>query len=83
MLKDIPPNIRVLSLMKKIELLTKYYNSSYDDTFDNLHLKGDNLFSTYAKFFEKLTFLTPLIRTYACVHQGIKNVSFSKILRTY
>ena len=45
--------------MKKIELLTKYYNSSYDDTFDNLHLEGDDLFSTYAKFFEKLTFLTP------------------------
>ena len=29
-------------------------------------------FSTYATFSEKLTFLTPLIRTYVCVSGGKK-----------
>ena len=36
--------------------------------------------STYAKFPEKLTFLTPLIRTRACAYQGVRNVSFSENL---
>ena len=35
----------------------------------------DHLFSTYTKFFEKLTFLTP-IRT--CAYQAVRNVSFTK-----
>ena len=34
-------------------------------------------FSTYAKFSENLTILTPLIRTRTCAYQGVKNVSFS------
>ena len=32
-------------------------------------------FSTYVKFSEKLTFLTPW---YACAYQGVRNVSFSE-----
>ena len=32
--------------------------------------------STYAKVFEKLTFLTPLIRTRTCPYQGVRNVRF-------
>ena len=37
-------------------------------------------FSMYVKFFEKLTFLTPLIRTGTCVYQRVRNVSFSENL---
>ena len=37
----------------------------------------DHLFSTYAKFSEKLTFLPPpLIPTRTCAYQGVRNVSF-------
>ena len=35
-------------------------------------------FSAYAKFSEKLTFLTSLIRTRTCAYQGVRNVSFSE-----
>ena len=35
-------------------------------------------FSTYAKFSEKLTCLTPLIRTRTCAYQEVRNVSFSE-----
>ena len=38
----------------------------------------DHLFSTNAKFFEKLTFLNPLIRTRSCAYQGVRKVSFSE-----
>ena len=41
-------------------------------------LLRDHPFSTYAKFSEKLTFLTPLIRTRMCAYQGVRNVSFSE-----
>ena len=40
-------------------------------------LLRDHPFSTYAKFSEKLTFLTPLIRTRMCAYQDV-NVSFSE-----
>ena len=33
-------------------------------------------FSSYAKFLEKLTFLTPLIRTLTFAYQGVRNVTF-------
>ena len=36
------------------------------------------VFSTFAQFSEKLTFLTPRIRTYTCAYQGVRNVSFSE-----
>ena len=36
----------------------------------------DHPFSTYAKFSEKLLFLTPLILTRMCAYQGVRNVSF-------
>ena len=36
-------------------------------------------FSTYAKFSEKLTFLTPETHTYVCV-SGVRNISFSENL---
>ena len=39
--------------------------------------RGD-WFSKYAKFSEKLPFLTPLIRKRSCVYQRVRNVSFSK-----
>ena len=38
---------------------------------------GDHSFSTYAKFSEKLTFLSPDSHTYVCGSGG-KNVSFSE-----
>ena len=34
--------------------------------------------STYAKFSEKLTFLTPMISNCTCACQGVRNVSFSE-----
>ena len=47
----------------------------------NTPLLMGHLFSTYAKFYEKLTFLTPDTQTYA---RDVKNVSlFRKKLRTY
>ena len=38
--------------------------------------KRDYSFSTLAKFFEKLTFPTPLTGTRTCVCQGVRNVIF-------
>ena len=38
----------------------------------------DHSFSTYAEFSEKLTFLTPLIRTRILCVSGVRNVGFSK-----
>ena len=35
-------------------------------------------FSTYAEFSEKLTFLTPWLRTSACAYQEVRNDSFSE-----
>ena len=32
----------------------------------------------YAKFFEKLAFLTPLIRTRKCAYPGVRNIIFSE-----
>ena len=43
-----------------------------------LNMPRDYSFSTCAKFSEKLTFLTPLIRTRTCAYQGVRNVSFSE-----
>ena len=43
-----------------------------------LNTLPDHSFSTYAKFSKKLTFLTPLICTRRCVHQGVRNVSLSE-----
>ena len=43
----------------------------------NGQLHSDHSFSTYAKFFNKLTFSTPLIRTRTCLYQGIKKSWFS------
>ena len=44
----------------------------------------DYPFSTYAKFTEKLTFLTPwCAHERVCAYQGITDVSFRKILRKY
>ena len=40
----------------------------------------DHLFSTYAKFSEKLIFRTPLTRTSTCVHQGVRKVCYSENL---
>ena len=40
------------------------------------HSFRDHSFSTYAKFSEKLIFLTPLIGTRAYSYQGVRNVSF-------
>ena len=40
-------------------------------------------FGMYAKFSQKLTFLTPLIRTYMCVSRGQEILVFRKILCTY
>ena len=40
-------------------------------------LLRDHSFSTYAKFSEKLIFLTP-IHTRTCAYQGIRNVSLSE-----
>ena len=37
---------------------------------------GDHFFSTFTKFPEKLTFLTPLIGKGTCAYQGLRNVSF-------
>ena len=45
-------------------------------------VKGHPL-RTYAKFSEKLTFLTPQIRTRTCAYEGVGNVSFWKILGTH
>ena len=41
---------------------------------------GGHPLSTYAKFSEKLTFLTPLIRPRTCAIQGVRNVNFSENL---
>ena len=38
----------------------------------------DHSFETYAKFSEKLTFLTPLIRKSTCAYHGVKNARFSE-----
>ena len=51
--------------------------------FEGLNREWGHPLSTYAKFSKKLTFLTPLIRTRRCAYQGVRNVSFSKILRMY
>ena len=40
-------------------------------------INRDHSFTTYAKFSEKLTFLTP-IRTRTCAYQGVRNVGFSE-----
>ena len=45
-------------------------------------VKGHPL-STYAKFSEKLTFLTPQICTHTCAYQGAGNVNFWKLLRRH
>ena len=42
----------------------------------------DHSFNVYAKFSENLTFLTPL-RTHTSRFRGVRNVSFSEILRMY
>ena len=41
-------------------------------------LKGDHLFSTYAKFSEKLTFLTSLLRTCKWAYQVVRNLFFPR-----
>ena len=33
-------------------------------------------FSTYAKYYEQLTFVTPYTHTCMCAYQGVKNVNF-------
>ena len=38
----------------------------------------DHSFSKFAKFSEKPTFLTPLIRTRTDAYQGLRNISFSE-----
>ena len=45
-------------------------------------VKGHPL-STYAKFSEKLIFLTFQIRTHTCAYQGAGNVNSWKILRRH
>ena len=42
-----------------------------------IEIRGHPL-SMYAKFSEKLTFLTPLTRLRTCAYQGVRNVSFSE-----
>ena len=39
---------------------------------------GDHSFSTYAKFPEELTFLTPMIRKRMFEYQGVRNVKFAE-----
>ena len=54
-----------------------------DETAFPRRYQKDHSFSTYAEFSEKLLFLTPLIRKRKCVYQGVKELVFRKILRTY
>ena len=39
--------------------------------------------STYTKFSVGLAFFTPCCREGTCVYQGVRNVAFRGILRTY
>ena len=45
--------------------------------------EGDQWFSTFAKFPEKLTFRTPLIHKCTCAYQGEGNVGFYGNFATY
>ena len=54
-------------------MINKILNTSQIDKV----LRGRS-FSTYGKISEKLTFLTPLIRTPMCAYQRVRNVSFSE-----
>ena len=47
------------------------------------YITRDHSFSKYANFSEKTNISYPLIRTRTCACQEVRNVSFSKILRTY
>ena len=38
---------------------------------------------TRAQNFQKTNISYPLMRTHMCAHQGVRNVSFRKMLRTY
>ena len=38
----------------------------------------DHSLRTYAKFFEKVNFFYPLLRTCACADQGVRNISVSE-----
>ena len=51
--------------------------------FWNIIQDRDHPFSTYVKFYAKLTFLTPLIRTLTCAYKKVRNVSFSENLPTF
>ena len=53
-------------------------SSVFKVDFEKLFPAKDHSFSTFAKFSEKLTFLTPLIGTLICVYQGVRDVSFSE-----
>ena len=43
-----------------------------------LFILKEYTFSTYGKFFKKITFLTPVMRKPMCVYQGPKLVNFSE-----
>ena len=43
----------------------------------------DSSIKYVSKIFRKANISNPLIRTRTCAYQGIRNVSFRKILRTY
>ena len=52
-------------------------------TFRKVHNVRDHLFSTYAKFLEKLTFLTPWYAHELVRIRGWEMLVFREILRTY
>ena len=64
-------------ITKPVELITSLLK------YGKLEYVKDYLFSTFAKCSKQLTFLAPLIRTRMFAYQGVRNVSFQKILRTY
>ena len=63
--------MRTFVLEHRVKIIQKFYEHSFN-------ICWDQSFSTYAKFSEKLKFLTSLIRRCTCAYQGVGNVSFSK-----
>ena len=63
----------VCVVLHSLSMISKNLNSSRMGKWLTAHL-----LSTYAKFSEKLTFLTPLISTHTCAYRGVRNVSFSE-----
>ena len=59
-----------LSIFTKHSILDAWQGSAYDSVLGSNKSKKNHPFSMYAKCFEKLTFLTPLICTRRCVIRG-------------